>query len=195
MSTRFRPTARRSRTTRRPLQRTKKLNRYSTDNNAPKAQSILSTRGNALINRERLDSVRKKYGHYASWAVWGAEGLTPKSGMGDISFFEDPREELLATLNPEVILVGLNISRPIQRPFGNFHPDYPEAQDYKLRHALYETGFWGGYLTDIIKDFEEKVSGKMMAYLRQDPDFEQRQDLPRGDRRNRIRLANPDRAW
>jgi hypothetical protein len=67
--------------------------------------------------------------------------------MGDISFFEDPREELLATLlatlNPEVILVGLNISRPIQRPFANFHPDYPEAQDYKLRHALYETGFWG----------------------------------------------------
>ena len=125
-----------------------------------------------MINRERLDSVRKKYGHYASWAVWGAEGLTPKSGMGDISFFEDPREELLATLNPEVILVGLNISRPIQRPFGNFHPDYPEAQDYKLRHALYETGFWGGYLTDIIKDFEEKVSGKMMAYLRQDSDFE-----------------------
>ena len=101
-----------------------------------------------MINRERLDSVRKKYGHYASWAVWGAEGLTPKGGMGDISFFEDPREELLATLNPEVILVGLNISRPIQRPFGNFHPDYPEAQDYKLRHALYETGFWGGYLTE-----------------------------------------------
>jgi len=121
-----------------------------------------------LINRERLDSVHKKYGHYASWAVWGAEGLTPKSGMGDISFFEDPREELLATLN----LVGLNISRPILRPFGNFHPDYPEAQNYKLRHALSETGFWGGYLTDIIKDFEEKVSGKMMAYLRQHPDFE-----------------------
>jgi hypothetical protein len=125
-----------------------------------------------MINRERFDSVRKKYWHYASWAVWGAEGLTPKSRMGDISFFEEPREELLATLNPEVILVGLNISRPIPRPFGNFHPDYSEAQDYKLRHALYGTGFWGGYLTDIIKSFEEKISGKMMAYLRQNPDFE-----------------------
>ena len=54
-----------------------------------------------MINGERLDSVRKKYGHYASWAVWGIQGLTPKSGMGDISFFEDPSEELLATLNPE----------------------------------------------------------------------------------------------
>jgi hypothetical protein len=68
--------------------------------------------------------------------------------------------------------VGLNISRPIPRLFGNFHPDYPATQDYKLRHALYGTGFWGGYLTDIIKNFEEKVSGKMMAYLRQNPDFE-----------------------
>ena len=102
----------------------------------------------------------------------GRRRIDAEKWYGDISFFEDPREELLATLNPEVILVGLNISRPIQRPFVNFHPDYPEAQDYKLRHALYETGFWGGYLTDIIKDFEEKVSGTMMAYLRQDPDFE-----------------------
>ena len=125
-----------------------------------------------MINRERFHSVRQKYGHYASWAVWAAEGLTPKSGMGDISFFEDPTEELLATLNPGVILVGLNISRPIQRPFGNFHPDYPEAQDYKLRHALYRTGWWGGYLTDVIKDFEQKTSGKMMTHLRRDPDFE-----------------------
>jgi len=141
-----------------------------------------------MINRERFDAVRKKYGHYASWAVWGAEGLTPKSGMGDISFFEDPQEDLLATLNPEVILVGLNISRPIPRPFGNFHPDYPAAQDYKLRHALYGTGFWGGYLTDIIKNVEEKVSEKIMTYLRQNPDVER-------ERCHWIRFANPDRTW
>ena len=78
--------------------------------------------------------------------------------------------KLLATLDAETILVGLNVSGAIQRPFGNFHS---YGQDYKLRHALRGTGFWGGYLTDIIKDFEEKVSGKMMAYLRQNPQFEQ----------------------
>jgi len=88
------------------------------------------------------DAVREKYGHYASWVVWGPEGAKPKDGMGDISFFESPSDELLAQLNPEVLLVGLNISRPIQRPFGNFHPDYSEAQDYKLRHALRGTPFW-----------------------------------------------------
>ncbi len=126
-----------------------------------------------MISRQRFEAVKEKYGHYSSWAVWCAEGEAPKDGMGDISFFDDPSDDFLATLNPEVVLVGLNISRAIERPFGNFHPDYPEAQDYKLRFALRGTGFWGGYLTDIIKDFEEKVSGKMWAYLRQHPEFEQ----------------------
>ena len=126
-----------------------------------------------MIHIQRFEAVRKKYGHYASWAVWGPQGKRPKDGMGDISFFDDPGDEFLATLDPETVLVALNISRPVERPFGNFHPDYPEAQDYKLRHALLGTSFWGGYLTDTIKDFEEKVSGKMMGYLRQDPKFEQ----------------------
>lgn len=126
-----------------------------------------------MINRQRFDEAREKYGHYASWAVWGPEGSRPKDGMGDISFFVDPDEEFLATLNPEIIFVGLNISRAVDRPFGNFHPDYPEAQDYKLRHALNGTALWGGYLTDIIKDFEEKACSKMMTYLRQDQPFEQ----------------------
>src|SRR5262245_13063406 len=68
----------------------------------------------------------------ASWAVWSAEGLTPKSGMGDISFFENPTEELLATLNPEVILVGLNISKPMQRLSAISIQTITEAQDYKV---------------------------------------------------------------
>lgn len=126
-----------------------------------------------MITRDALEAVRKEYGHYASWAVWSPPGTKPKDGMGDISFFDQPSDSLLSTLNPEVVLAGLNISRPIERPFGNFHPDYPEAQDYKLRHALLGTKFWGGYMTDVIKDFAEKASGKMMAYLRTNPDFEQ----------------------
>ena len=125
-----------------------------------------------MISRQRFGAVKQQYGHYASWAVWAAEGEKPKDGMGDISCFDEPSDALLATLNPGVVLVGLNISRAVKRPFGNFHPDYPEAQDYKLRFALRGTTFWGGYLTDIIKDFEEKVSGKMRGYLKRHPDFE-----------------------
>lgn len=126
-----------------------------------------------MISRQRFEAVRQQYGHYASWAVWGPEGERPKDGMGNVSFFDDPSDELLEMLDPTTVLVALNISRPVERSFGNFHPDYPEAQDYKLRYALRGTEFWGGYLTDIIKDFEKKVSGKMMSYPRRNPQFEE----------------------
>ncbi|MDP6484140.1 MAG: hypothetical protein QGH70_09895, partial [Nitrospinota bacterium] len=69
--------------------------------------------------------------------------------MGDISFLDDPNDDILAMLDPNTVLVGLNISGTIERPFGNFHSDNSKAQDYKLRYALRDTRFWGGYLTDI----------------------------------------------
>jgi len=46
------------------------------------------------------------------------------------------------------------------------------ATDFKIRYALYGTPYWGAYMTDIIKDFEEKVSGKMVGFLKAHPDFE-----------------------
>ena len=55
---------------------------------------------------------------------------------------------------------------------GNFHPDYSSATDYKTRYALKETSLWGAYITDIIKDFEEKASENLMRYLRENPEFE-----------------------
>ena len=48
--------------------------------------------------------------------------------------------------------------------------------DYKIRYALKGTALWGAYMTDIIKDFEQKASGKTMEYLRKDRSFE-RQNL------------------
>lgn len=47
------------------------------------------------------------------------------------------------------------------------------ATDFKIRYALKDTRYWGSYMTDIIKDFEEKASGKMMSFLRSNKDFEQ----------------------
>ena len=57
-------------------------------------------------------------------------------------------------LNPNIILVGLNISEKIDRVFGNFHPDKTKAQDYKTRYDLQDNMFWGSYMTDIIKSFK-----------------------------------------
>jgi len=133
------------------------------------------TNSNSNMNsmtKQRYDDIKLKYGGMSSWAIWAESDKKIKSGMGDISFFENPTKETLDKLNPSVILVGLNISKKIPRTFGNFHPNYSSAQDYKTRYALKDTMFWGAYMTDIIKDFEELVAGNLMKYLNKNKSFE-----------------------
>lgn len=126
-----------------------------------------------MISIETFIEIRKCFGHFASWAVWAEEGEKPKDNIHDLSVFDpDKNRTLLETLHGNAILLGLNISRRIERPFGNFHDPRPMATDFKIRHALKDTNYWGSYMTDIIKDFEEKSSGKMMSFLRTNKDFE-----------------------
>ena len=121
----------------------------------------------------KFDFIKAKYGHYASWAIWAEEGEKPKDNIGDLSVFDiENNDRLFQQLNPNIILVGLNISRKIDVPLGNFHDPRSQAMDYKIRYALKNSPFWGGYMTDIIKDFEQKVSGQMMSYLRTNKQFE-----------------------
>ena len=127
---------------------------------------------NNSISLEQYEKIKLKYGGMSSWALWSEQGEKIKSNMGDISFFENPTIMTLNALNPNIILVGLNISKHIPKNFSNFHPDYSSAQDYKTRYALKNTIFWGAYMTDIIKDFQEKVSGNMMKYLSKNKTFE-----------------------
>ena len=127
-----------------------------------------------MLNKSKFQLIKQKYGHYASWAIWADEGKTPKSNVEDLNVFDiNNNEDLLKQLNPNIIFVGLNISRPIQVPLANFHDSRTQAMDFKIRHALKDSHFWGGYMTDIIKDFEQKVSGKVTSYLRKDKPFEE----------------------
>lgn len=126
-----------------------------------------------MISVEIFNRIRNEYGHYASWAVWAEPGETPKSNIDDLSILDTQQNSsLLESLHAEFVFLGLNISRRIERPLGNFHDPRPMATDFKIRYALKDTPFWGAYMTDIIKDFEEKASGKMMRYLRNNPGFE-----------------------
>lgn len=126
-----------------------------------------------MISADTFQNIKDNYGHYASWAVWAEQGDTPKSNIDDLSVLEiDKNPRLLKSLQEDLIFLGLNISRPIEKPLGNFHDPRPMATDFKIRYALQDTPYWGGYMTDIIKDFEEKASGKMMKYLRSNPNFE-----------------------
>jgi len=127
-----------------------------------------------MISIETFIEIRNRFGHFASWAVWAEEGNNPKDNIDDLTVLNpDENPTLLETLHGNSILLGLNISRKIERPFGNFHDPRPMATDFKIRYALKDTSCWGSYMTDIIKDFEEKGSGRIMSFLRSNKDFEQ----------------------
>ena len=123
----------------------------------------------------KFEYLKDKYGRYSSWAVWAEEGKRPKENMGDLSVFDlEANPGLLQQLKPDIVLVGLNVSRgSIETPLGNFHDPRPEAMDFKIRYALRESPFWVAYMTDIIKNFDQKASGKVMSFLRKNPAFEQ----------------------
>jgi len=128
-----------------------------------------------MIDSKQFELIKRKYKYYASWAIWSEEGEKPKSNIGDLTIL-DPQQNknLFFQLNPNVVLVGLNISRgSMKDPFANFHDKRPEATDYKIRYALRGSPFWGGYMTDIIKDFDQKSSGKVVSYLRANKSFEE----------------------
>lgn len=127
-----------------------------------------------MITKEHFIDIANKHGEFASWAVWVNEDIKPKSNIGDMSIFDlDNNPKLLEVLNPNVVMVGLNFSRTIEKEtFVNFHDKRPQGQDYKIRYAFRDTPFYGAYMTDIIKDFEDKISGNVLKYLKNNKGFE-----------------------
>ena len=121
-----------------------------------------------MITREKFDFILEKYGHWASWAVWAEqESNKPKSNLGDLTILDPQKNKsLLEQINPNVVIVALNFSDgAVKFPLGNFHDNNPVGTAFKLRYGLKNTPLWGGYLTDIIKDYDQKESGKVVSYL------------------------------
>lgn len=130
-----------------------------------------------MISQEIYQTLLKKYGSIASWAVWkeSESASKPKSNMRDVDMFDDM--SILNTLNPNFIFVGLNGSgkhddyMDFSRPWFNFHSSSPRGNDFKLRFAIKETHYWGSYITDIIKNFPEVDSNKVGAYIKSHPEI------------------------
>lgn len=123
------------------------------------------------MNLKKFNFIKEKYGLLASWAVWAEAGDKAKSNMGDLSIFDDP--DVIDSLNENIIFVALNGSREgIKIPLANFHDPNPRAQDFKTRYALQNTPYWGGYMTDIIKNYSEVDSSKIPSYLKDNPKVE-----------------------
>lgn len=130
-----------------------------------------------MIASKQYETLKKEFGTVSSWAVWAPVIDSPKSGVGDLSVFES--SDLLNILNPNYVFVGLNCSgthipkpgSPSVRIWGNFHStDNRRQHDYKLRYALKDTPFWGGYITDIIKHHAEVDSSKVSKFLSNHPE-------------------------
>ena len=129
-----------------------------------------------MITRKKFDFIKDKYSHFASWAIWTHEDEKQKSNMGDLTVLDpEINKNLLSELNPNVVLVALNFSLNVTPDsFENFHSNRGSATDYKTRYALRGSPYWGGYMTDIIKNYPEKESGNLVKYLKSHKDFEQK---------------------
>jgi hypothetical protein len=120
-----------------------------------------------MIDIQQFERIKQKHGSYASWAVWADASEKPKSNMGDISLFTNG--SVLSQLKNSVVMVGLNISRPVSEAFRNFHDSNPRANDFKIRYAFKDSEYYGAYMTDIIKNLEEVVSKNVMTILKGNP--------------------------
>ena len=127
-----------------------------------------------MLTLENFNYIKEKYGFCGSWAIWASEGKTPKSNIEDLTVLDPAiNKNLLFQLNPNVIFVGLNLSRgDIKDHFGNFHSSDSKSTDFKIRFAFKNSPYWGGYMTDIIKDYVKKESGKVEKYLQEHKEFE-----------------------
>lgn len=125
------------------------------------------------MDKEKFQKIKNKYEFWSSWAVWATQDGPDKSNVGNLDIFNlNKNPKILDILNPDVIFVGLNISRQVEHPFANFHDSSTKSQDFKLRYAVKDTPAWGGYMTDIIKGYEEVESVKLKSYLKNNVDFE-----------------------
>lgn len=125
-----------------------------------------------MISNRLYEKIKTKYGDVASWAVWEEPGEKPKSNMGYLNIFNlQKNPSLLETLKNNVVMVGLNFSRPLEptEPFKNFHDLSPHANDFKIRYVFKDTAFYGAYMTYIIKNTEMKVSRDVRTYLKNNP--------------------------
>lgn len=111
-----------------------------------------------------------EFGSVGSWAIWDPPGDKPKSNTGGMNWVTP---DLWKKVRTDFVFVGLNLSKAIEKQehWRNFHSSHPRQNDYKLRYALTGTKYWGSYLTDLIKDYEETESGNVMKALRKDPEI------------------------
>lgn len=148
-----------------------------------------------MISIECFNEIKSKYGKTSSWAIWAEQGNTPKSNVGNLDILNSEiNKKLLDTLNPDVVMVGLNLSgfSDDASAFANFHSSSPAAQDFKIRYAFKDSEYWGAYMTDVIKDLVQVDSSKVQKELASNPMIVQRNIERFKEELFALKLNNPD---
>ena len=131
-----------------------------------------------MIREEVYYNLKERFGKVSSWTLWqDAEPQYPKSNIGDMSVFHE--QNLLEKLQTNYVFVGLNPAvhdyeeiREQEEDWCAFHStDNQRQNDYKLRYALKGTEYWGSYITDIIKGYNETNSQRVLEDLEANKDL------------------------
>lgn len=93
-----------------------------------------------------------KYANYASWAIWNPDELKDTTVI----------RRSLDSLKPSMVMVALNVSRPLPHQWCNFHgSDHARKLAYAFNHSSYR----GAYMTDLIKGEPEPNSKLLMRRI------------------------------
>ena len=121
------------------------------------------------VSEDQFCKLREQCGDQSSWAVW--------NGADDRGRFKCPLDildptinrDLISSLNNNYIFLGLNISKPIEKPLANFHPMAWKHENNRLDLVLRGTKFWGSYMTDLVRQVVKANGADLQRRIRQDP--------------------------
>ena len=96
---------------------------------------------------ENIDDIRLS----SSWAIWDVpDNLGSSEGIEDTDCIKLALNN--QKYNQDFIFIGLNPATENKDDWKSFHSGEPNSRDYFLRNALWDTEYWGSYLTDLLFD-------------------------------------------
>jgi hypothetical protein len=101
-----------------------------------------------MYSLKEFDFLENKYGPYSSWAIWN------EKDQKDTSVIRDN----IKKLNTKYVFLALNISKPLEKSWSNFHGG---KHDRKLIKACLNSDLKGAYITDIFKGIVDPDSSKL----------------------------------
>jgi hypothetical protein len=141
----------------------------------PSSSPDASPRGGGVVDRAIFDAVSRRYGQFASWAVWDRRHAGRATGdwVSDLRVLDaDRHPAVLEMLHTRAVLIALNSGvreedEGPRAPLSMFH--HPVGRDFMLAEAVGDTPFWGAYVTDFFKGVPTKDGTGLAEHLAANP--------------------------